>query len=127
MNQLFFGIKENYLEGYSILALSNKFQISRSKVKKILITQHIYPDEISRTINNYLNSNISKDDICRKCNISSSFLNENLPYTKCIYNQVKRSKIAIRLERYHIKEALAKERINRLRKERNSENIHNNR
>ena len=117
MDPLFKKVHDVYLSNNSIKKTSCILDISRSKVKKILISIGLYESNISNSIVELKNKGYKKDEICELLKISPSFYNENTPYDKCLYNQNERSKTAIRCERFRIREFVYQERMNKLRKE----------
>lgn len=117
MDPLFKKVHVTYLLNNSIKKTSSALAISRSKVKKILISLGVYKSSISISINELKGKGYKKDEICKLLNISPSFYNENAPYDKCLYNQIDRSKTAIRCERFRIREFIYQERMSKLRKE----------
>lgn len=110
-------IVNEYKENKSISYIANTLQISRTKVRKILITECLLISPVIVKIKQLMEQGLNKQDICTMLSISSSTYNDNVGYSKCIYHSENRSKQAIRSERFRIRELLYKERIKRLKGE----------
>lgn len=107
-----------YKRNVSVSKISNMYQISRTKVRKILIDNNLLTSPLIEKIKELSVLGHTKKDICEKLSISSSTYNDNVGYSKCVYHSVNRSKQALRSERFRIREMLYKERIRRLKGER---------
>lgn len=118
MDPIFNKIQDVYSSTKSVKKTSEILNISRTKVKKVLITLGLYLSGDIEKILHLLSIGYSKKEICNSMNISMSYLNESIPYTKGVYYPEVRSKQAIRSERFRIKETLYKKRFNKLKEER---------
>lgn len=107
-----------YKRNVSVSKISNMYQISRTKVRKILIDNNLLTSPLIEKIKELSLLGHTKKDICEKLSISSSTYNDNVGYSKCVYHSENRSKQALRSERFRIRETLYKERIRRLKGER---------
>ena len=107
-----------YKRNISVSKISNMYQISRTKVRKILIDNNLLTSPLIIKIKELKEQGLNKKDICEKLSISFSTYNDNVRYSKCVYYSENRSKQALRSERFRIREMLYKERIRRLKGER---------
>lgn len=124
MDPLFNKVQSVFSITKSVKKTSEQLNISRTKVKKILITLGLYTSMEIDNINTLLSNGYSKKEVCDLLNISMSFLNECTPYSKCLYHQEKRTKQAFRSERFRIREALYQNRFKKMKEERkNGKNI----
>lgn len=117
MEKLFDEVASIYLETNSVNKTSQRCNISRTKVRKVLITVGLLSSPLINDIKELINKGMDNNQICHYLNISRSIYNENTGYIKGIYNGDNRSKQALRSERFHIKEAIYKERFKKLREE----------
>ncbi len=107
----------SYKNNTSVLKISNMHQISRSKVRKILISEGIIVSPLISNIKTLLLEGKNKKQICNILKISSSTFNDNVSYEKGLYHRQERSKQALRSERFRIKEVLAIKRNKNLMEE----------
>ena len=117
MDKLFAEVVDTYLKTKSTNRTSIIHSISRTKVRKILITMNVLSSCLIDDIKHLVDDGLSNDEICHKLHITRSIINENCGYSKGIYNGANRSSGAIRSERFHIKEAIYKERFKHLKEE----------
>ncbi len=107
----------SYKDNLNVLKTSKMHQISRSKVRKILISEGFIDSPLIGNIERLLQEGKSKNQICILLKISSSTFNDNVAYNKGIYHRKERSKQALRSERFRIKELRAIKRNKNLMKE----------
>lgn len=74
-----------FKKGCSLKRISSELKISHSKVKKILITQNIYPNNLSRQIAIMQLDGLSRGLITKRLKISDKVYNANTRYTKGMY------------------------------------------
>src|SRR5574344_818241 len=104
-----------YQTNKSVLKTSLECQISRSKVKKILVTYNLYSTSTIELIASLIKEGKRKKEICDELKISSSLYDESTPYSKCLYNATNRSKQAIRSERFRIMEEVYRANVKKLK------------
>lgn len=128
MEKLIQEVIKDYKDNLSLLKISEKHQISRSKARKILISEGLINSTLIIDIRKLLEKGNSKKEICNILNISSSTFSDNVAYKKGLYHQKERSKQALRSERFRIRELLAIKRKNRLIEEgrKNEQMLQNN-
>ena len=108
---------DTYLKYKSILMTSKLNNLSRTKVRKILITEGVIASSLIEVIKKMQLEGITKKEICKSLQISSSLFNDNTGYFKGMYHQEHRSKQALRSERFRIREAIYKDRFKQLKGE----------
>lgn len=84
----------------SLRKISEQFEITLMKTRKILITAGVYHTEISDQINSLREDNWSISDIMKETGLSRSSVHSYLPYTKVIYNAEELSLYARRCRTY---------------------------
>lgn len=93
--------------GESIRDTSKKLGISRTKVRKILITMGIIESEITSEANELLNKGHSQTEVAEMLNISTATLSSYLPYGNRVYNRTEKTDVAKRVEDCRSRQTLA--------------------
>lgn len=108
MERLFDEVARTYLDTKSIHQTSLRHQISRTKVRKILIGMGLLDGPLAQAIQEGIKQGKDKKTLCQELCISAATYNDNVGYSKCCYHGESRSKQALRSERFHVREALYK-------------------
>lgn len=90
----------NSERGLSLRQLSEEFDITLMKVRKLLITAGVYSSEISDSINQLKNGGKTIEEIMQITRLSRASVHSYLPYTKSIYNTKEISMYAERCRIY---------------------------
>lgn len=97
--KLFREVEQIFLSsGESIRDTALQMQISRTKVRKILITLGTIESEITSKALEMLNSGISQKKAAERLGISEATLSTYLPYGNRVYNRNEKTSAAIRTE-----------------------------
>ena len=96
----------------SIRAVSEQYQISEGKVRKILISNNAYATDMSKKIKELQEKGLNAQQIQSVLHISKSAYNANVPYSKCMYGIDNATKNAKKLRCWHEKQKLKKEKQN---------------
>lgn len=91
---------ETYQKSGSIRTAAGELSISPMKLRKILITDGVYENEMSRKIRSMYESGMPIEDIARIEGMTTSNVYAYLPYGKIIYNLEQKSVNAERQKRY---------------------------
>lgn len=117
MDKLYTNVIETFKKTQSLYMTSKICQITRTKIRKILINEGLLNSPLINKIKRLQEEGRNKKEICSMLAISSSMYNENTGYSKCLYHQENRSKQALRSEKFRIKEVIYKSRFERLKGE----------
>lgn len=98
---------------HSINAAAEKFNITRAKVRKILVTMGAFSNKISIEAEKLRDEGYSVKEIAEKLNISVTTVSTYLPYSTVMYGSEERSLNAIRHENYRLRNSKAKEKTNK--------------
>lgn len=105
---LFFNkVVDQYKESKSIRDVSIKLFLSRSKVRKILITMGVLKSEITEKALRYIELGHSQQEIAELLSVSEATLSTYLPYGNRVLNREVKSNDAIRCENYRARQAVA--------------------
>ena len=89
-----------YQKSGSIRTAARELSISSMKLRKILITEGIYENEMSREIRSMYEKGMPIEEIARIEGMTASNVYSYLPYEKIIYNLEQKSVNADRQKRY---------------------------
>ena len=98
-------VDDNHPEG-NIKRVAEKFNISRPKVQKILITIGVIDSPLHQDIMKLKEEGFDTDDIAKLLHISTSLVKSNMPYEKVIYNDDEKSAGALYIDKYRRKEKI---------------------
>lgn len=87
-------------EENSIRAVATKLGLSRTKVRKILVTLGVIQSPITETAKKLKEQGMSLIDIADKLGVSIATVSTYLPYDTVIYNGEAKSPNAVRIDRY---------------------------
>lgn len=117
MDKLYAKVIETYNQTQSLYMTSKICQITRTKIRKILINEGLLNSFLINKIKTLQKEGKGKKEICSILSISSSIYNENTGYSKCLYHQENRTKQALRNEKFRINEVVYRSRFERLKGE----------
>lgn len=100
-------VQEFYVCEKSLRRTANRLGLSRSKVKRILITMGEIQSEIAEKALPWMEQGYSQQEIADMLHISEATLATHLPYGDCVYNREEKSSDAIRSKEYRTRQALA--------------------
>lgn len=116
--KLFNEVVSTYNELGSIKETADKLQLSRSKVRKILITTGDLTSEITDRALQYINSGKNQVETADILGISTATLSTYLPYGNRVYNRDQKSDTALRVEACRARQArAASNQVNTVKKE----------
>lgn len=121
MNDLINAVVESYEKTKVLKLTAKEFNMSASKVRKILITAGVYHSEIIDRINDLYKQGMSIDQMIEITGLKKSSINGYLSYSKIIYKPEMISVNATRIKVYRER----KEVVDRLQKEVNNDNFWN--
>ena len=105
--KLFKEIVKVYRDTCSIQDTSKRFELSRSKVRKILITMHEITSPITESALPLLKEGKTQEEVAEILNISNAILSTYLPYSNRIFYKENRSLNALRCENYRARQQIA--------------------
>lgn len=106
--KLFKEIVKVYRDTCSIQDTANRFELSRSKVRKILITMHEITSPITESALPLLKEGKTQEEVAEILNISNATLSTYLPYSNRIFYKENRTLNALRCENYRARQEIAK-------------------
>lgn len=106
--KLFKEIVKVYRDTCSIQDTAKRFELSRSKVRKILITMHEIISPITESALPLLKEGKTQEEVAEILNISNATLSTYLPYSNRIFYKKNRSLNALRCENYRARQEIAK-------------------
>lgn len=106
--KLFEEIVKVYRESCSIQDTAKRFELSRSKVRKILITMHEITSPITESALPLLKEGKTQEEVAEILNVSNATLSTYLPYSNRIFYKKNRSLNALRCENYRARQEIAK-------------------
>lgn len=104
---LFRTVTAIYRENESIRDTAIRTELSRSKVRKILITMGVITSEITERAMPMLMAGMTMREVAAELGISTGTLSTYLPYDKRVQGREERSNEAIRSENYRARQARA--------------------
>lgn len=105
--KLFNKVVEVYKKNNSIQETSKQMEISRSKVRKILITMKELKCPLTELALPLLKQGKSQQEVANILNVSFATLSTYLPYENRICNKEQKSSVAIRCENYRARQVVA--------------------
>lgn len=94
-----------YEETGSMKETAKICKVNWQKVRKILITEGLYENDLSKEINNLFTSGWEVSAIASKFGITDKAVNNYLPYAKGVYNIDNMSVNALRIRKHRNKKA----------------------
>ena len=118
-NELFEKAERLYSDNQSLKLTAQLLDISRSKLRKILITRGLITSEITDKALQLLKQGKSQKEIAEELKVSNATLSTYLPYGNRIYNKENKSKNALRIEKYRSRQVVLEKKqiINNFQKE----------
>lgn len=111
MNEEFKKVKDMYLEGCSIRNIASELYLSRTKVRKILISLALLESPLPPEAIQMRKNGMSLDEISKQLNISKATLSTYIPYD--FETNKKQSADAKRAENYRERNKIAKDNMNK--------------
>jgi len=108
--KLFRNVVDIYEEKRSVRDTAFRTGLSRTKVRKILITMDVISSEITERAVPMIKSGMTLKEVAAELGISTGTLSTYLPYDKRVQGREERSKEAIRSEDYRVRQAIAASR-----------------
>lgn len=91
-----------YQNGWSINKIHSVSGVSAAKIRKILITNNLWANELSDKIKQYIGQGKTEGEISKLLGISEKVINDYAPYSKGIYDY-KPSQNALNIKKYRDK------------------------
>lgn len=99
-------IKQGADSNKSFRAIAAEYNISRIKLRKLLITAGVYHSDISDRVNELFSAGKTVEEISKLTGLKKSSINSYLPYNKVLYNAKEKSVGADRVSKYRQRQRL---------------------
>lgn len=99
-------IKQGADSNKSFREIAAEYNISRIKLRKILITAGVFHSDISDRVNELFSAGKTVEEISKLTGLKKSSINSYLPYNKVLYNAAEKSVGADRVSKYRHRQRL---------------------